>query len=169
MSDTERAMDEQAVLGLGQPADRTRFPPRGGPLVLLVTVALAGCGGSSKNDANDTSSVVEGSATADYVKFDRKVASGKYAAAKVSGTVAKPGGILLSIKGTPPQKAQMSWALTCSKGSGAGSEAGQRTLRTPVSLVLKEPMKDNDSCRVSADAHLVGSGEIIVKLANRPR
>ncbi len=144
----------------------TEFSVRGGILALVVAGALAGCGGSSKDD---TSKVVEPSTTANYEKFDRKVVSGKYAAAKVSGTAVKPGGILLSIKGTPPQKVQMAWALTCTKGSDAGTKTGQRMLKTPVSLMLKEPMKDNDSCRVSADAHLVGSGEIIVKLANRPR
>jgi len=163
-------MGQQACLDRGQPAREMRPVGRVGLSALLITVAVAGCGGSS-NDPDDGSRIVDGAAAsaAKFKKFDRQVASGKLASTQASGTVDNPGDLLLSIKATPAQRAQMSWTITCSKGSGAGTEAGLRTLQTPVSLVLKQPMEDNDSCLVSANARLLGSGNIILKLASSPR
>ncbi len=164
-------MNEQAGRGLGEPARRPRPFGRGGltPLLIGVAVAVAGCG--SSDDADNGSRVVDDKAvsSANFKKFDRQVASGKLASTQASGTVDRPGDLLLSIKATPAQRAQMSWTITCSKGESAGTKAGLRTLQTPVSLVLKQPMKDNDNCIVSANARLIGSGNIILKLASSPQ
>lgn len=169
MSDDERATRVTASLGSDRPARGMRLIGRDGLSALLITVAVAGCGGS--DDPDGSARIIDGAAASasNFKKFDRQVASGRLASTQASGTVDDPGEILLSIKATPPQKAQMSWTLTCSKGSGAGSETGLRTLKTPVSLVLKQPMKDNDNCIVSANARLLGNGDIILKLASSPR
>jgi len=164
-------LNQQAGVGLGEPARKPRPFGRRGlmPLLIAAAVGVAGCG--SSDDADDGSRIVDDKAAlaGNFEKFDRQVASGKLASTQASGTVDNPGELLLSIKATPAQRAQMSWTITCSKGDSAGTKAGLRTLLTPVSLVLKQPMKDNDNCLVSANARLIGSGNIILKLANSPR
>jgi len=152
--------------------DRGRPWPvvRGGLPALLIIVAIAGCGGSNPSDSGDAPSVdAREVAAKDFVKFARQVASGRFVTVRASGTADDPTRILLSLKATPPQMAQVGWTMKCSKGSSAETMVGLRTVQTPVSMVLKQPMEDNDSCFVSANATLSGAGEVVLKLARSTR
>jgi hypothetical protein len=161
---------------------------RGGLLTVASVVAVAGCGdpnesvdGKAKGSADtpkraDKAPAKErkpevGSKPArkTLVKLDREVKSGKFATAAASGTVKTPELVLLSIKATPPQKVQATWSLTCTNGKRAGTEDGLRNLRSPVSMPLRRPVKNSQSCVVAANAQLTKSGQVILKLASRSR
>ncbi len=166
---------------------------RGGLLALAAVVAIAGCGDDTER-ADGTKSTDSGDApkSADdtpserkpepkpkpkpkldvrkkLVKIDRQIESGKFATAAANGTVKTPELVLLSIKATPPQKVQATWSLTCTNGERAGTEDGLRNLESPVSMPLRRPVKDSESCVVAANAQLTKSGQVILKLATRSR
>ena len=171
-----------------------RLSVRGGLLTLASVVAIAGCGdateradgtrstdsGEARKGAGDAppeerkpkrepEAEVESEPRKKLVRIDRQIESGKFATAAANGTVKTPELVLLSIKATPPQKVQATWSLTCTDGERAGTEDGLRNLESPVSMPLKRPVKDSQSCVVSANAQLTKSGEVILKLATRSR
>jgi len=161
---------------------------RGGLLTLASVVALAGCGdpnetARAKPEGSADTPKSAGDAPAEerkpevdskparkkLIKLDRQVKSGKFATAAANGTVKTPELVLLSIKATPPQKVQATWSLTCTNGKRAGTEDGLRNLRSPVSMPLRRPVKNSESCVVAANAQLTKSGQVILKLATRSR
>jgi hypothetical protein len=90
-------------------------------------------------------------------------ASGEYAITQAEGTAAEPAQITLRITATPTQSANVSWDLVCrEQGGGVGNKSGQSTHRLPTTMLLPLPAP-SESCIVSANAQLSGSG--IVKIS----
>ena len=167
-----------------------RLSVRGGLLTMASVVAIAGCGdateradGTKSPDSGDAPKSAgdapprerkpqpqpEPEARRKLVTLDRKTDSGRFATAAAAGTLKTPELVLLSIKATPPQKVQATWTLTCTNGERAGTEEGLRNLQSPVSMPLRRPVKNIESCVVSANAQLTKSGKVILKLATRSR
>jgi hypothetical protein len=89
-------------------------------------------------------------------------ASGDFAVCDASGTAHHPAVIRVHVSATPRQRVQVSWDMTCAKGSGAGGRSGQFTARTPVDHVMRHPYTDPAFCTVAAGAQLSGSGSLHV-------
>jgi hypothetical protein len=65
----------------------------------------------------------------------------------------------------PNQSISGAWSMTCSKGTGAGSESGNITGTTPrCKGPLRMPYAFPDSCSVAADAQLSTSGSLLIYL-----
>jgi hypothetical protein len=101
-------------------------------------------------------------------------ASGDYAVASAAGTANRPSQIDLRLQTTTPQKGiYATWLAVCSRGYGAGSRSGHVTTGTYkipgeagyiATFRVRMPMRRPDSCIVSADAQLNGSGRLTVRL-----
>lgn len=91
-------------------------------------------------------------------------ASGDYAVTQAAGTVKRPGTIRVKVTASPRQKVSVSWTMVCTKGTNAGSKSGQFEARTNVNRALKKPMSHTDSCTVSANAQLSGSGKVSIAI-----
>ena len=94
-------------------------------------------------------------------------ASGGYAVCDAAGTAYSPTLIAVHVSASPAQSVLVSWDVTCSKGSGAGSSSGQFTARTTLRRVLHHPYAHPDSCIVSAAAQLSAGGRLHVWITYR--
>ena len=91
-------------------------------------------------------------------------AAGDYAVAQTSGTVSSPSTIELHLSADPPQGATVSWTMICQEtGGGVGSKSGQASLQLPTRKALPLPAP-SDSCDVSANAQLSGSGTLHIAI-----
>jgi hypothetical protein len=91
-------------------------------------------------------------------------AAGDYAIAQASGTAKHPHAVLVRVTAKPSQRVSGAWSLVCTKGFGAGTKSGNVKGRAPFTQPLTLPMRSVDSCIVSANAQLSGSGRITVQL-----
>ena len=88
-------------------------------------------------------------------------AQGQYAICDASGTINHPLSVVLHVTSSPDQKVSGAWDVSCSKGLGAGGESGSFSGATPYKRTLRLNYKYPDSCIVSADAQLMGSGGMV--------
>jgi hypothetical protein len=107
-------------------------------------------------------------------------AAGDYATTIATGTATRPRTIEIVIYTSSTQRGiDVAWNIVCTRGLGAGSKSGQFTTGTygkappsptggrgwwTIKGPLKMPMAHPDSCIVSADAQLSGSGSIKVQI-----
>jgi hypothetical protein len=92
-------------------------------------------------------------------------ASGDFAVAQASGTVANPSRIELRVVASPPQAATVTWTMVCQEaGGGVGSKSGQTTLQLPTTESLPLPAPSN-SCDVSVNSQLSGSGVLQIAIS----
>lgn len=145
------------------------------PLLLVLCLVLAGCATTEPSTKGASDSSTPGAtarATAKKAKkaapkpkvIDHATASGDFAIAQAAGNIDNPGDLKVKVTSKPAQKVDVTWALVCAQGLGAGSKDGQFKATTPVTRALKKPSKDADSCTVSANAQLSTGGRVTVTL-----
>ena len=131
-----------------------------GALVVLASVALAGCGGQVINSLRAGGLPTHG-------RFATSKASGDFAIAQTAGTVIAPSRVQFVIDATPRQQASATWDLVCNEnGGGVGSKSGQSTVEAPAVLTLPTPASSY-KCIVSVNSQVPQSGQIPVKLRGR--
>jgi hypothetical protein len=81
------------------------------------------------------------------------------ASGNATGTVKN---IYVHVAASPSQNVDVSWSMTCAKGSGAASSSGHFTATTPIRKYLRMPFFRASSCSVASDAQLSGSGSLHV-------
>jgi hypothetical protein len=72
--------------------------------------------------------------------------------------------IVLHVRSNPRQSVSGAWAMTCTKGTGAGGTHGQFHSGTPINKPLRKPYRHPDSCSVSADGQLARHGSLHIWL-----
>ncbi len=102
----------------------------------------------------------------------QKAASGNRATVVLGGTAEKPTEMIIRVTSVPVQKIKGTWTLVCEKAAGkkkikTGSKSGKLAGRTPVTRLLRFPMKRPDSCTASAISSLARSGRITVTIYSR--
>ena len=133
---------------------------------LGLAAALSACG-SSKSDSSSGSnrgSTAEDSSSRETKVMGTSSAKGDFPATLAHATIAKPATIKLRVTPTPPYKTQMSWNLACRKGTSVGNKQGRYSLTTPSTKTLKAPLKNSDTCEVSASAQMLKRGTIKVEI-----
>jgi hypothetical protein len=96
-------------------------------------------------------------------------ASGDYATCVTSGSVNHPLALRVHATSGPAQSVTVYWDVTCSKGTGAGSESGDFTATTPISRSVRMNYRHPDNCILSADAQLATGGTLHLWLTARKR
>lgn len=91
-------------------------------------------------------------------------ASGDYATAVASGNANTPSRLYARIKTSPRQHATGNYSVVCSRGGAAGSKSGKLAGTGTFRRRLKMPMRNPDSCSVSALGSLDKGGHIKVVL-----
>ena len=106
-------------------------------------------------------------------------AAGDYATTVTAGTVNRPRSVVVVVYTSSAQSVAVSWTMVCTRGLGAGSKSGQFTISThrdgsggplhqPGAWSMRNlaapPMNGSDSCTVSADGQLSGSGSLRLEL-----
>jgi hypothetical protein len=139
------------------------------PLLVATTLALAAALPACSSTSSDSSSGGDRSATADGSSREAKVmgtssAKGDFPATLAHATVDKPAAIKLEVTPAPAYKTRVSWNMACRKGRSAGNTRGQYSLTTPSTRALKAPMKNADTCEVSASAQMLKRGTIKVEI-----
>jgi hypothetical protein len=94
-------------------------------------------------------------------------ASGDFAAATVVGTVENPSAIRIRVRTSPRQRVEVTWSMTCLRGSGVGSKSGSFRGRSTITRRLRKPMGNADSCSVAATAQLADSGRLTVQILDQ--
>lgn len=87
-------------------------------------------------------------------------AQGAFAICVAGGNAVRPSEIILHVSSSPDQQVSGAWDSVCSRGFGAGSRSGQFTGTTPLRRVIRRAYVFPDSCTVSGDAQLSGSGKL---------
>lgn len=93
-------------------------------------------------------------------------AEGDYAICDAATTFNEPVILAVTVTSSPGQKVTGYWTDTCSYGTGAGSDSGSFSETTPFTRVIGHPYSHPDSCIVSADAQLSGSGSLHITLSS---
>lgn len=88
--------------------------------------------------------------------------SGDFATCVEAGDATKPVTIQVHVTASPNQSVSVAWDDVCSLGLSAASSSGQFTARTPIVRTIHHPFTHPDSCTISADAQLSGSGSLKV-------
>jgi hypothetical protein len=151
--------------------------------LLTVVVCLAALTFASTSDGAGRGTGCNGSATGGTLArciIGSASAAGDYATTVASGTATRPRTIEIVIYTNHRQTGiQVAWTMVCSRGLGSGSKSGTFTTGTygkaPPSPTggrgwwtihgpLRMPMAHPDSCIVSADAQLSGSGSLKVQI-----
>ena len=118
--------------------------------------------------------------------FATGLAAGDYATTLATGSVTRPKSeISVVLYTSRPQPVDVSWTILCTRGLSAGTKTGQATLQTfksgpaggptghPGAWSIHEikalPMANTDSCTVSAEAQLSGSGSLRLELLGEQR
>lgn len=109
-----------------------------------------------------TALVLAGAATGKTI--DMSSASGDYAIAQASGTINNPHRIRVRVTAKPRQRVEVSWTMTCGRGTSAASKSGQYKARTTTTRTLRQPMRHADQCVVAANAQLDGSGKVTIRI-----
>ena len=95
----------------------------------------------------------------------KKSAVGDYAITQVSATIKNPKRIRVRVVASPSQKVSLTWLIMCSKGFSSSSKSGQQNVAAPHTRTLSHPMLSKaDSCIVSANSQLAGSGKITLSV-----
>lgn len=97
--------------------------------------------------------------------FAKGEAEGDFAIASADGSIDDPTNLRVKVTATPPQKASVTYTVTCTKGTGVGSEDDQFEATTPIKRTLKLPQADPDDCIVAANAQLDEGGKVNIALA----
>jgi maltose-binding protein MalE len=139
------------------------------PLLAATTLALAATLSACSSTKSDSSSRSDHSATANGPPREAKVmgsssAKGDFPATLAHATIEKPAAIKLKVTPTPAYKTRMSWNMACRRGRSAGNTQGQYSLSAPSTQTLKAPMKNSDTCEVSASAQMLKRGTIKVEI-----
>jgi hypothetical protein len=93
-------------------------------------------------------------------------AQGGYAVCDAVTTFTKPVSLSIAVSASPSQQVSVYWDVTCTYGDGAGSSSGNFTATAPVTRAISHPYSRPDSCDVSADAQLSGSGNLSIRLGS---
>ena len=128
---------------------------------LAAVMALAVPASASQVHTGRAASVARATKT---VRFAQCTARGDFATCVAGGNVNHPVAIFVHVHASPNQHISGAWDMVCSKGTGAGSKSGPISGTTPRRKQLPMPYTHPDSCSVSADAQLSGSGSLLVYL-----
>jgi hypothetical protein len=139
------------------------------PLLAATTLTLAATVSACSSTKSDSSTDSNHSAAANGSSREAKVmgsssAKGDFPATLAHATIDKPAAIKVKVTPTPAYKTRMSWNVACRKGRSAGNTQGRYSLSTPSTRTLKAPMKNSDTCEVSASAQMLKSGTIKVEI-----
>jgi hypothetical protein len=139
------------------------------PLLAATTLALAAALSACSSTNSDSSTGSKPGAAAGGSSREAKVmgsssAKGDFPATLAHATIAKPAAIKVKVTPTPAFNTRMSWNIACRKGRTAGNTQGRYSLTTPSTRTLKAPMKNSDTCEVSASAQMLKRGTIKVEI-----
>ena len=97
-------------------------------------------------------------------KFAEESARGDFAIANAAGSARNVDSLYVKVQSKPHQRVDGAYAVTCSKGTGAGSKSGNIRGQTTLKKKLKMPYDQADDCVASASAQLADGGKVVVKL-----
>ena len=97
----------------------------------------------------------------------RASAAGDYAIAIASANVRRPVAVAVRVLSRPRQRVSGNWTIVCSKGFGAGSKSGRFSGRTPLTRLMRLPMRRPSDCTAAASAQLDRSGSLKVRILKR--
>jgi hypothetical protein len=89
------------------------------------------------------------------------IGRGDYAICSAGGNAIRPRHIRIHVRASPNQHVSGAWLVVCSRGSGVGSRSGSFSGMTPRNRTIRQNYRHPDSCTVSADAQLSGTGNWI--------
>lgn len=139
------------------------------PLLAATTLTLAATVAACSSEKSGSSTGAGHSATAKGSTREAKVmgassAKGAFPATLAHATIDKPAAIKLKVTPSPAHPTRVSWNVACAKGRSAGNTQGRYSLSAPSTRTLKAPMKNSDTCQVSASAQMLKSGTIKVEI-----
>jgi hypothetical protein len=139
------------------------------PLLAATTLTLAASLSACSSEKSDSSTGSNHSSTPPGSSREAKVmgsssAKGDFPATLAHATIDEPAAIKVKVTPIPAAKTRMSWNVACRKGRSAGNTQGRYSLTVPSTRSLKAPMKNSDTCEVSASAQMLKRGTIKVEI-----